>query len=95
MARKKRSDMTPMERMEYIMTGATWNDAEEVGIEMLARCMALHCYARKDGEEYYMQLVERICMRADEWAHEPDNTARLAFTAVAYKMQQGEDLQQE
>ena len=28
MPRKKREDMTPMERMEYIMKGATWDDAE-------------------------------------------------------------------
>lgn len=90
MPRKKREDMTPMERMEYIMTDATWDDGEAVGIEMLARCMALHVYARKDGEEYLQQLMKRICKRADEWAHEPGNTTILAFAAVGYRMKQGE-----
>jgi hypothetical protein len=42
MARKKKSEMSPKERMEYILDGATWDDAEETGIEILARCMALH-----------------------------------------------------
>ena len=90
MPRKKREDMTPMERMEYIMTDATWDDGEAVGIEMLARCMALHVYARKDGEEYLQQLMKRICKRADEWAHEPGNTTILAFAAVGHKIQRGE-----
>ena len=89
MPRKKRSDMTPMERMEYIMTGASWDDGEDVRIEMLARCMALHVYARKEGEEYFWQLMERICKRADEWAHEPGNTTILAFAAAGYEMQKG------
>ena len=55
---KKRADMTPMERMDYIMKGATWDDGEAVGVEMLARCMALHVYARKEGEEYFQQLMK-------------------------------------
>lgn len=87
---KKRADMTPMERMDYIMKGATWDDGETVGVEMLARCMALHVYARKEGEEYFQQLMKRICIRADEWAHEPGNPAILAFAAVSHKMQKGE-----
>jgi len=82
--------MTPMERMEYIMNGATWDDGEAVGIEMLARCMALHAYARKEGAEYYNYLMKRICTRADEWAHTPGNTAILAFAAVGHKIQKGE-----
>ena len=90
MAMKKRADMTPMERMEYIMKGATWDDAEAVGIEMLARCMALHAYALKEGEEYFRQLMKRICIRADEWAHEPGTPAILAIAAVGHKIQQGE-----
>lgn len=74
-----------MERMEYIMKGATWDDAETVGIEMLARCMALHVYARKEGKEYLSRLLERICTRGDEWAHEPGNPAILACAAVGYE----------
>ena len=86
---KKRTDMTPMERMEYIMTDATWYDGETVGIEMLARCLALHAYARKEGKEYLLQLMERLCTRADEWAHEPGNTSRLAAASVGHDIKQG------
>jgi len=82
--------MTPIERMDYIMKGATWDDGEAVGIEMLARCMALHVYARKEGKEYFDQLMKRICTRADEWAHEPGNPTILAFAAVGHKIEQGE-----
>ncbi|MDD6017136.1 MAG: hypothetical protein PUC18_12840 [Prevotellaceae bacterium] len=89
--KKKRSEMTPMERMEYIMTGSTWDDAEEVGIEMLARCCALHVYARKE-EDYIlnlsMKLTERICRRADEWAHEGNNPFVLACASGGHRMEQ-------
>lgn len=90
MARKKRAEMSPMERMDWIMDGATWDDAEEVGIEMLARCMALHVYARKDGEEYFRDVMKRIMKRADAWAHESGNPMKLAIAAVGYKLKNKE-----
>lgn len=80
--------MTSKERMEYIMTGSTWDEAEEVGIEILARCCALHVYARKE-EDYIlnlsMKLTESICRRADEWAHEEGNPTLLALAAAAHE----------
>ena len=82
MARKKREDMTVKERMNYILKGTTWDDAEEVGVEILARCMALHVYSRKEGPEYMKGLLERICRRGDEWAHELGNSTILAFAAL-------------
>ena len=87
MARKKKSEMSPKERMEYILDGATWDDAEETGIEILARCMALHVYARKDGMEFFNALMEKIAKRADKWAHEEGNTTYLAIAAVGHKLQ--------
>lgn len=87
--RKKRSEMTPMERMEYIMKESTWEDAEEVGIEILARCCALHVYARKEKDyilDLSMKLTERICRRADEWAHENNNPFILALAARGHKL---------
>lgn len=78
--------MTPKERMEYIMTDSTWDDAEEVGIEMLARCCALHVYARKE-EDYILNLTARICRRADEWAHEGNNPFVLACASVGHRME--------
>ena len=60
--------MTPVELVDQALKGRTWEEAEEAGVEILARCMAFHVYAKKDGEEYYMNIVERICLRADAWA---------------------------
>ena len=79
--------MSPIERMEYILDGVTWDDAEETGIEILARCMALHVYARKDGREFFDALMEKIAKRADAWAHEETNITYLAIAAVGHKLQ--------
>lgn len=86
MSRKKLSEMTPIERVDQRMKGMTWEEAEDVGVEILARCMALHTYARKDGEEFFKNVMERICKRAEEWAK--THTAILAFASLGYKEQQ-------
>lgn len=67
--KKKKSEMTPVELVDRALKGRTWEEAEEAGVEILARCMALHVYAREDGD-YYNQIAERICRRADQWAKE-------------------------
>lgn len=86
MPRKKLSEMTPIERVDQRMNGMTWEEAEDVGVEILARCMALHTYARKDGDEFYDKMMERICKRADEWAQ--SHSMVLAFASLGYKRQQ-------
>lgn len=83
MPRKKLSEMTPLERSDRILKGASWEEAEEAGVEILARCMALHVYARKDGEEWFKDVMRRIAVRGDQWAK--DNRPILAFAAVGYK----------
>ena len=85
MARKKLSDMTPIERMNKFMDGLSWDEAEEVGVEILGKCMALHHYARKENEEYMMKVFRRICERADEWAHSEYGAFVLAMAASANK----------
>lgn len=87
MARKKLSEMTPIERADKILNGVSWDDAEAVGIEILARCMALHVYARKEGVEYHKNIIESICKRGDEWAHEGNHSQILAFAAVGHKIE--------
>ena len=42
MARKKLSEMTPYERVDSRMKGMSWEEAEDVGVEILAKCLALH-----------------------------------------------------
>lgn len=88
--RKKKSEMTPIELIDQALKGRTWDEAETAGVEILARCMALHVYARKEGSGYFENLMRRICNRADEWAHEGNNPTILAFAAVGNK-QKGDE----
>lgn len=88
--RKKLSEMTPMEKMEKILKGSSWDEAEEVGKEILARCMALHLYARGEGIEYIDHLIESICERGDAWAHEGNNPSILGLASAVYKIEKEE-----
>ncbi len=87
MARKKLSEMTPIERADKILNGVSWDDAEKVGIEILARCTALHIYARSEGVDYLEKIESEICKRGDEWAHEGNHPSILAFASVGHKLQ--------
>lgn len=82
--RKKLSEMTYVERVDRALKDASWDQAEEAGIEILARCMALHTYAREE-DKYLLELSEKICKRADEWAHEGNHPTILAFASMGYK----------
>ena len=87
MARKKKSEMTSVELVEQALRGRTWEEAETAGVEILARCMALHVYARKEGGKSYLRhVMERIFMRADEWALEDGNPVYLAFARVGHEI---------
>lgn len=88
--RKKLSEMTPMEKMEKILKGSSWDEAEEVGKEILARCMALHLYAMGEGFEYIDHLIKSICERGDAWAHEGNNPSILGLAAAVNKIEKEE-----
>lgn len=81
--RKKKSEMTPIELVDQALKGRTWEEAEEAGVEILARCIALHIYARKADITYLNELMERLIKRADAWAHEGNNASVLAMAACA------------
>ena len=86
MKRKKKSEMTLKERVDSVLKGETWEFGEEFGIEVLARCVALHVYARKEGGEYLHDLMARICRRGDEWAHEGNHPFVLAMAAAGQRI---------
>ena len=86
MARKKLADMTPIERMNKLMKGLSWEEAEDVGVEILARCIALHTFAREDIEEYLPKLFKRIRVRACEWAR-TEGSFPLAMAKSAVRHQ--------
>lgn len=88
MSRRKKAEMTPAELVDQALKRRSWDDAETAGVEILARCMALHVYARKEGEDYFNGIMKRICTRADEWAHEPGIPTYLAFAAVGHELEQ-------
>lgn len=86
--RKKVSEMTPIERMNKLMKGLSWEEAEEVGVEILARTFAFHAYSVKDGEKFFENLMEKIALRADEWAKE--HSLELAMASVRYNLKKAE-----
>lgn len=87
MARKKLSEMTPVERVSSRMKGMTWEEAEDVGVEILAKCVAIHLYAHEDGEEYYKKLMKRILKHCDEWAGK--NAVTLALASAGHRLKKG------
>lgn len=94
MPRKKKSEMTLHERIDSVMKGESWEFAEEFATEVLARCFALHAYARKDGEQWYEDTIRKIAYRADEWAHEPGHPFILAMASVGNKIEKAGGLKE-
>lgn len=84
MVRKKLSEMTPIERVEERMKGMTWEEAEDVGVEILARCLGLHVHVRKDGEEYLNKIMKRICTQCVKWSQ--DNAHVLAAASAGLRL---------
>ena len=86
MKRKKLSELTPRERSDRIMKGASWDEAEEAGVEILARCMAFRLLVKGDAE-CVVRVVRRICDRADEWA-KSEGAFCLAVARVGNKLRE-------
>lgn len=81
--RKKLAEMTPIERMNKLMNGLSWEEAEEVGVEILARCLSRHKHVLKDEEKFMDDIVEKICERCNEWSNE--HSWELAIASVMSK----------
>lgn len=81
--RKKLAEMTPIERMNKLMKGLSWEEAEEVGVEILARCAALHFHVHGDGEEFVIGLGEKIVNETNRWSKE--HSWELAIASVMSK----------
>ena len=89
--RKKLSEMTPYERVLSRMKDMSWEEAEEVGVEILARCLAMHVYSRKDGEEYFLPLLRHICQTADKWASSDFGSHYLAMARIGFELEKEND----
>ena len=87
--RKKLAEMTPIERMNKLMKGLSWDEAEEAGIGICARCFAFHVYAKEDGGKWFETLMEKIANRADEWAKN-EGSFVLAMNSVFLKREKKE-----
>ena len=48
----------------------SFEEAEDVAVEIIARCFCLHVYVRKDVKEWLANTMERIGKRADEFSQE-------------------------
>ena len=88
--RKLLSEMTPYERIESRMKGMSWEEAEEVGVEVLARCIAYHAYVEGINGDFFRRLSERICRRSDEWAHSDYGRHYLAMARIGRRLKDKE-----
>ena len=70
-----------MERVDQRMKGMTWDETEEVGIEILARCLTHHIFVAGDGEEFAESLPKRVAKRVREMVEEH----RTAFALLRAK----------
>ena len=77
--------MTAVERVDRALKDTTWEEAEEAGIEILARCISLHYNVRNEGREYIESLFERLGKRVIEWTKE--HSMELATAHVFLKME--------
>ena len=89
MSRKKISEMTPIERVDRVMKGASWEDAENVGIEILARCISFNYFVNKGGKGYMEKLFARLGDRVQTWTDE--HATQLAMGRVAKERQEKEN----
>lgn len=89
MTRKKMSELTPIERVDRVMKGASWEDAESVGIEILARCISFNYFVNKGGREYMEKLFARLGDRVQTWTDE--HATQLAIGRVAKERQEKEN----
>ena len=91
MSRKKISEMTPIERVDRVMKGVSWEDAENVGIEILARCISFNYVVNKGGKGYMEKLFARLGDRVQTWTDE--HSTQLAMGRVAKELQEKENAQ--
>ena len=89
MTRKKLSELTPIERVDRVMKGASWEDAENVGIEILARCISFNYFVNKGGKGYMEKLFARLGDRVQTWTD--DHATQLAIGRVAKERQEKEN----
>ena len=89
MARKKMSELTPIERVDRVMKGASWEDAENVGIEILAHCISFNYFVNKGGKGYMEKLFARLGDRVQTWTDA--HATQLAMGRVAKERQEKEN----
>lgn len=82
MSRKKISEMNTQELADLYLKKASWEKAEEVCIEILARCLARRPYVLKDLYDFetFLSTFAKICKRSNEWAKE--NSFALAAASA-------------
>lgn len=78
--------MTPYERVEQRLAGLSNEEVEDIAIKMLAQTVAKAVYIRGD-EQYIMQLVKRICEKADEFAK--NHSFEITMGKVIHEQEQG------
>lgn len=78
MERKKK---TAAEKVNAAMEGATWEEARQIGVDMLGKYVAFHIYRGDDFD--FGKLMEEICDRGDKWVHEEGGARVVAIASFA------------
>ena len=68
MKRKKGNETTVSEWVGSHLKGKSWEEAEDIAVEILSKCIALHVYVRGEGEVYLERLTERMLIQSAQWA---------------------------
>lgn len=63
------------------MEGCTWEEAREIGVDILGKCLAfyLNVYDHNDLEK----MTEDICKRGDKWLKEENGAFVIAMARKA------------
>ena len=75
----------PIERVAPILEGMTLDEAEEVAVTILSQVMAKRVYIEDRYEEYFEDLMMRICSGADDYASENLSSIAVAKLVLAHE----------
>ena len=94
MARKKVSEMTPFEKASYRLEGCSWDEVEDVAIQLLGRCMAYKLHGLdEEPENYIRQMYTRILEEYQKFTDE--NSLFLACTHYGYMKSKEKEKEEE
>lgn len=84
MNRKMKKEKTTKEKVNTAMKKATWEEAREVGVEILGKYVAFN--AHMDGKFDFHSLMREIAERGDKWVTQEGGAAHIAGAKMYRRM---------